>query len=504
MKYYIMFILLCFIPFTGFTKDKKVISILYFDNTTKNKEYKWLCKGLADMLITDVAQSSSVIVVEREQLNKVLSEQKLALTGLVDEKNALKIGELLNADNLITGSFIIQNDTVRIDAKIVDTQTGKITGIKSTGKIASILDIAEELAGNIFSRLVLTAPLQTQTGGASLDAMRYYYEGVDNLDAGDFQNALSNFNQSARIDPLYDRPQKGLEKAYEFLKDFKMRRYQREVNQLYERLAKLKKVLDMKPYKNYANMVTNEGWLKMTPEEREAFNRENEIYISYSTPSLCTLELQNTLMQVADKKESFISEKWDEMESDFNKKKDSIQKDLREENNKQREKEKAFDKEYREKSDEIDKMEDKDLKEKKSDELKGWRNTGRDRLKKEWDELQKKHDDEEKALDQEEDSNSRNKEQDEKSIKDKNFVILKEITRISENSRHEYAKDKFLPNILYMELLALNQLKDYKALKENCEAFLTDYPDYQANWAVEDFYKRSLDELKKQESGAKE
>ncbi len=453
------------------------------------------------MLTTDVAQSGSVIVVEREQLNKVLSEQKLALAGLVNDKNAIKVGELLNADNLITGSFIIQNDTVRIDAKIIDTQTGRITGIKNSGKITSILEITEDLATNIFSQLVLAAPLQTQTGSAPLDAMKYYYEGVDFLDEGDFQNALSNFNQSAKIDPLYDRPQKGLEKAYEFLKDFKMRRYQREVNQLYEKLAKLKKALDIKSYKNYLEMITNDSWAKMTPEERDAFNRENEIYISYSTPSLCTLEIQNTLMEISDKKETFISEKWDETESDFNKKKDGIEKRQHEENNKQKEKERAFEKEYREKADEIDTAADNDLKKKKKVELGEWRNIQIDQLRKEGDELQKKHEEEEKILDQEENLIDRNKEQDERSIEEKNSVILKEIIRISEKSRVEFIRDKFLPNILYEELLALNQLKDYKSLEEKCEAFLTDYPDYQANWAVEDFYKKSLDELKKQQSG---
>ena len=35
--------------------DGRVVSVLYFENTTGNADYAWLSKGLADMLITDLA-----------------------------------------------------------------------------------------------------------------------------------------------------------------------------------------------------------------------------------------------------------------------------------------------------------------------------------------------------------------------------------------------------------------------------------------------------------------
>jgi TolB-like protein len=62
-------------------KKRDTVSVLYFENTAGNAEYDWLSKGIADMLITDVAASGAVDVVERNSLSKVLKEQELALTG---------------------------------------------------------------------------------------------------------------------------------------------------------------------------------------------------------------------------------------------------------------------------------------------------------------------------------------------------------------------------------------------------------------------------------------
>jgi hypothetical protein len=46
--------------------------VLYFDNTTRNQEHAWLSKGIADMLISEIAGRGAVDIVERTNLNKLL------------------------------------------------------------------------------------------------------------------------------------------------------------------------------------------------------------------------------------------------------------------------------------------------------------------------------------------------------------------------------------------------------------------------------------------------
>ncbi|MCK4797225.1 MAG: hypothetical protein KAT05_07570, partial [Spirochaetes bacterium] len=57
--------------------------------------------------------------------------------------------------------------------------------------------------------------------------------------------------------------------------------------------------------------------------------------------------------------------------------------------------------------------------------------------------------------------------------------------------------DSFLQEVLYNEILALSEMKNYKLLKSKCEELMMNYPDYRMMEFVEDFYEDSLKELKK-------
>src|SRR3954466_9081178 len=86
-----------------------VVAVLYFDNNSIGKDradYDGLGKGIADLLITDMASNSRVRVVEREKVQKVLEEQNLARAGSVDQNTAVKLGKILGAQYMITGGFL--------------------------------------------------------------------------------------------------------------------------------------------------------------------------------------------------------------------------------------------------------------------------------------------------------------------------------------------------------------------------------------------------------------
>ncbi|RPJ04027.1 MAG: hypothetical protein EHM28_14175, partial [Spirochaetaceae bacterium] len=99
--------------------QERIISVMYFQNTTNTADYAWLSKGIADMLITDMAGQGNIRVVERADLEKILREQELAVSDLFDAAGAVRIGKLASAREAVCGSFIIQGTTIRIDAKLL-------------------------------------------------------------------------------------------------------------------------------------------------------------------------------------------------------------------------------------------------------------------------------------------------------------------------------------------------------------------------------------------------
>jgi TolB-like protein len=77
-----------------------------------------------EKLITTIAARGKQ-VVERSQLDKVLEQLKLGYSGLLKIESAKKIGEQLNADGIILGAVSDMGDTISINARIVDIETGR-------------------------------------------------------------------------------------------------------------------------------------------------------------------------------------------------------------------------------------------------------------------------------------------------------------------------------------------------------------------------------------------
>lgn len=86
---------------------KKKLAVLDFEDKTQGQHGRWhaVGRGMADMLVTALVKSGKFTVIEREQLEKVLKEQKLALSGLTTPSSMSKAGQLLGIGFIVTGSI---------------------------------------------------------------------------------------------------------------------------------------------------------------------------------------------------------------------------------------------------------------------------------------------------------------------------------------------------------------------------------------------------------------
>lgn len=105
-----------------------VVSVLAFDDRTGVPELAWLKTGLPDMLVAELATIPSVVIVQRARLDAVIREQVLHLSGRVADESAVRVGRLVGASVLVTGSVILVNGLIRIDAQLVGVEQGTILG----------------------------------------------------------------------------------------------------------------------------------------------------------------------------------------------------------------------------------------------------------------------------------------------------------------------------------------------------------------------------------------
>ncbi len=100
-------------------------------------------RAVADMLITELVKDGTFKVVERSQLEKILSEQKLSVSGVIDPSEVAKLGKILGVSAVIAGSVTQFNtDTsttgilgigvktttakVAVNARLIDTSTAEV------------------------------------------------------------------------------------------------------------------------------------------------------------------------------------------------------------------------------------------------------------------------------------------------------------------------------------------------------------------------------------------
>jgi TolB-like protein len=138
------------------------VAVLYFDYAGRDPELGPLRKGLAQMLISDLAAVDAVRIVERERLEAVLAEQKLSGSGKIDARTAARVGKLLGARYLVLGSFFDVLKSLRVDARLVDVETGAIVAsVGADGKVDDFLGLEQKVAAGLREAAVRTATANT-------------------------------------------------------------------------------------------------------------------------------------------------------------------------------------------------------------------------------------------------------------------------------------------------------------------------------------------------------
>lgn len=99
---------------------------------------------LAEQVTEDMALSGRLHLVERALLDKLLEELKLSSTQLVDPQTALRLGKILSARILVSGSILRFDGQLRVTLKAVDTETTRIVAI-----VMESLNMGEDLPQSV-------------------------------------------------------------------------------------------------------------------------------------------------------------------------------------------------------------------------------------------------------------------------------------------------------------------------------------------------------------------
>ncbi|OGV60989.1 MAG: hypothetical protein A2X45_14225 [Lentisphaerae bacterium GWF2_50_93] len=102
----------------------------------------------ANILFAKMSANPNVWMVERTDLDKILKEAELNISGAVNPNQAIQIGQLTGAKILVTGSVFKVKDKTFLIAKVISTETSRVLG-KSVDGLGGIDALSEKLAEQV-------------------------------------------------------------------------------------------------------------------------------------------------------------------------------------------------------------------------------------------------------------------------------------------------------------------------------------------------------------------
>jgi len=181
-----------------------------------------LSRGLAELLMSDLALVRSLRLLERVQISALLDELKLGQSGRADVRTAARVGRLLRAERLVQGvAALTPNGPVRMSATVVRGDGTVRSGAEASGTFRQLLDLEKQLVFGLATELgiqLTEAERQRilRQGPKNLAAFLAYSRGLDALDARDYRAAAAAFGAAARADPSFQQAhqqQQGAEAA---------------------------------------------------------------------------------------------------------------------------------------------------------------------------------------------------------------------------------------------------------------------------------------------------
>jgi TolB-like protein len=234
---------------------RPVVVVFTFTNSSigpAKADFDGIATGIQDLLITDLASSAKIRLVDRTRVSEILQEQNMVRSGQIDPQTAVRLGKILGAQYAITGGFIAdRSGNAVMTGRTIDIETTQIANPqKITGKADDVLGMIAQLSSKIGSDVNVTpkgrrtgdagdaksAPAQSGASSKSaqaetyakvlptavvektmktkLDAatMKLYSKALDEIDAKNKQKAADLLRQVRAKFPDFEPAQRNLDK----------------------------------------------------------------------------------------------------------------------------------------------------------------------------------------------------------------------------------------------------------------------------------------------------
>ena len=204
---------------------KATIAVLPFENGGsygQDKEnFDALEVGLPALLASTLAEHPGARVVDRSGLRDAMHRQQLDATRRMDAASATQVGKAAGARYVVTGSFADFYGKFRINARVVDAESGEILKVVSNDdpKLQDRAQLAAivQLVGDRVIASVGLPPLPEEAAArhraVPTEAITQFSRGVLYEGQGDASKAAAAYQRALTAYPDYPEAREGLNRT---------------------------------------------------------------------------------------------------------------------------------------------------------------------------------------------------------------------------------------------------------------------------------------------------
>lgn len=190
--------------------DIQTLAVLDFANNSVDERDRFdgLRKGLPSMMISHMSGATDLRVIERERIQWLLEEQDFQQdASRVDQSTAVQTGQLLGANAVVFGSFIVLEEQMTLNASIVDVASSvTMLSEQVTGPANIFHELIADLSGQLSDAMGVELDAEADAQETrSLEAIMAYSQGLVEQEQGNYRQAYVQFVRASELDPGYDR-----------------------------------------------------------------------------------------------------------------------------------------------------------------------------------------------------------------------------------------------------------------------------------------------------------
>ncbi|MBP5706563.1 MAG: hypothetical protein J6W76_04710 [Spirochaetales bacterium] len=154
MKKIFICFLLIFTVLTTICADESELKRLVILNLTPLGVDPAICEAATECLITSVVKTNKYQVVERTQLNKILSELSLTSSDEFEDSTVLEIGYLAKARMIVVGAIGKVEKEFMMSVRIIEVETGNVLYADSSfaKSLKELLKVTDDIAYKMLNK----------------------------------------------------------------------------------------------------------------------------------------------------------------------------------------------------------------------------------------------------------------------------------------------------------------------------------------------------------------